>query len=524
MSVRNILFIMADQLRADSVGGAAGAKLSTPHLEALAARGTRFDNAWCPAPICGPSRMSFYTGLYPSSHGAPFNGAPLDAGVMTLGDYLRPLGVRVALVGKTHMRADREGMARLGLEARENHGVLVAEAGFEPWLRHDGLHPDQGDGVGDPDLAYNQYLRAQGYEADNPWHDIANAGLSAEGDVLSGWYLRNARVPARVAPEHSETAWTTDRALDFMDEAGGNPWCLHLSYIKPHWPYIAPAPYHAAYGEEDVWPANRDQAEREDGHPLHRAYMDHDEGVQFSRDDVRRLVIPTYLGLVKELDDNIGRLMAGLAARGRLEDTLIVFTSDHGDFLGDHWLGEKELPFREAAAIPLIVCHPDLPGGPRRSEPVEGIDLIPTFIDALGGDVPRHRLEGRSLLPLLSDGASPADWRDEAIVELDYGPRFARRAVGLAAARGRLWSVRTKDWHYVHHLDLPPSLFDQRNDPGELADLGRDQGYAAIRREMKDRLFEHLIARPIHRTSPAAEIEAQTDDWENGGRIKIGKW
>ncbi len=524
MAVKNILFIMVDQLRADCVGGLPGSKLATPHLEAMAARGTRFTNAWCQSPICGPSRMSFYTGLYPATHGATFNQAPLDAGVMTMGDYLRPLGLRVALAGKTHVRADRDGMARLGLEAREDHGVTVAEGGFEPWLRHDGLYPDNGDGIGNPDLAYNQYLRAQGYEAGNPWHDIANAGLSEDGETLSGWYLRNAAVPARVDPAHSETAWTTDKALDFIAEMDDAPWCLHLSYIKPHWPYIAPAPYHAAFGPEDVWEANREAQERHAGHPVHLAFMEHDESRQFSREATRRLVIPTYLGLVRELDDNIGRLMARLDAMGRLKDTLIVLTSDHGDLLGDHWLGEKELAFRESAQIPLIVYHPDKKGAFLRDDPVEAIDLVPTFIDALGAPVPGHRLEGRSLLPLLGTDAAATGWREALVGELDYAPRQARRSLGLGPDRGRLWSVRTDHWLYVHHLDLPPELYDLRVDPSECHDIGRDADFEPIRREMKDRLFEHLINRPVQRTATPDYVEAQTDDWDAGGRIKVGIW
>ena len=117
-------------------------------------------------------------------------------------------------------------------------------------------------------MAYNRYLRAHGYVADNPWHDFANSAADTDEQVLSGWSMRHAGLPARVAEEHSETAYMTDRALAFIDAAGDQRWCLHLSYIKPHWPYMAPAPYHALYGPGDIPPANRTEAERAAPHPV----------------------------------------------------------------------------------------------------------------------------------------------------------------------------------------------------------------------------------------------------------------
>ncbi|MFN4098819.1 MAG: sulfatase-like hydrolase/transferase, partial [Pararhodobacter sp.] len=268
--VRNILFIMADQLRADYLSCYGHPHLQTPAMDALAARGVRFSRAYVQAPVCGPSRMSFYTGRYVASHGSSYNGVPLRVGEMTMGDHLRPLGLRTAVIGKTHMTEDREGMARLGLHRQSAEGVFAAECGFEPYERDDGLWPDE---VNPHDLAYNRWLRAQGYEGDNPWHANANAGRGQGGEVKSGWLMRNCAEPAAIAEEHSETAYMTKRAMEFIDEAGDQPWCLHLSYIKPHWPYIAPAPYHNMYGPEHVLPANRTEAERQNPHPVVGAFM-----------------------------------------------------------------------------------------------------------------------------------------------------------------------------------------------------------------------------------------------------------
>src|SRR5665213_2874864 len=266
---KNILFIMCDQLRFDYLGCYGHPHLRTPNIDALAARGVRFDRAYVQSPVCGPSRMSFYTGRYMRSHGANWNGFPLRAGEPTLGDHLAELGVRTVLVGKTHMAADRAGLRRLGIDPGSALGVHLSECGFEPYDRDDGLHP-LGRGSRP---AYDNYLRAHGFDAENPWEEWANSADGPGGAVLNGWLLSHGDKPALIPQEHSETPYTTRRAMQFIDEAAqdGRNWCLHLSYIKPHWPYIAPAPYHALYGEQQVLAAVRDATERRDPHPVHGA-------------------------------------------------------------------------------------------------------------------------------------------------------------------------------------------------------------------------------------------------------------
>ena len=164
---RNVLFIMCDQLRWDYLSCAGHRTLHTPNIDALAARGVRFSNAYCQSPICGPSRMSFYTGRYVSSHGATANFVPLRVGERNIGDHLKPLGVRPVLVGKTHMIADREGMQRLGIDPDSRIGVHHREAGFEPFERDDGIHPDR---MMKAQPRYNDDLRDKGHRGGNPWH------------------------------------------------------------------------------------------------------------------------------------------------------------------------------------------------------------------------------------------------------------------------------------------------------------------------------------------------------------------
>jgi arylsulfatase A-like enzyme len=512
--VRNVLFIMADQLRRDYLGCYGHASLKTPHLDALARRGVRFTQAHTSSPVCGPARMSLYTGRTAFSHGASWNFVPLDIGEWTLGDYLRPHGVRVALAGKTHMRADLEGMARLGIAAGSDLGILASECGFEPWERDDGEHPNA---KFEPDLPYNSA---------NPWNDFANSARGPAGETLSGWALRHSRHPARVDRAHSETAYMTDRAIDFMRDAADSPWVLHLSYIKPHWPYIASAPYHALYGAEDVQAACRDPRERVTPHPVVSAFMDMEVGRSFSRDEVRQAVIPAYMGLVKEIDDHLGRVMDYLNQSGRADDTLIIFTSDHGDYLGDHWLGEKELFHEASVGVPLIVCDPDARADASRGTTdarlVEGIDILPTILDAMERPVPAQRIEGASLLGAIRGWPVPV-WREAAFSEIDYAFYPARLSLGIEPAQARAYMVRTRDWKYVHYKGFRPQLFDLANDPQEFNDLGASPLHAGLRSDLQLLLLDRLTDRRNRVSMSDDTVSQRTAGAEKVGII-IGRW
>ncbi|MBT3552595.1 MAG: sulfatase-like hydrolase/transferase [Rhodospirillaceae bacterium] len=521
--VKNILFIMCDQLRWDYLGCARHQALETPHIDGLAKRGVLFARAFVQSAICGPSRMSFYTGRYLASHGSTMNGVPLPVSERTLGDYLRRLGVPTALIGKSHMTADHEAIKRLGLEPRSDAWNHLSECGFDAVERDDGMHLD--DTV-DPDLAYNLYLNSKGYDGRNPWHGWANSADGPNGDILSGWEMANARLAARVDEADSETPYMTRRAIDFISAKGDQPWCLHLSYVKPHWPYMAPVPYHAAYGSDDCLPVRRADRERIDAHPLHLGYMTHPESEVFSHLDRRNSVIPTYMGLVKQIDDQMGVLFEHLEQTGRMDDTMIVFTSDHGDQLGDHWLGEKELFFEESVRIPMIIydpsSHADATRGARDMRLVEAIDLVPTFIDALGGDIPDHILEGRSLLSLLR-GQQPASWREFVVAELNYAYAWCRRDLKLSPDEASATMLRTERWKYIHHETFRAQLFDLQEDPDEFYDLGTDPEFEHLRREMADALFQWLRRRKRRVTLADGEVEARTGAfWDRG--VQLGQW
>jgi arylsulfatase A-like enzyme len=516
--LRNALFIMVDQLRWDYVGAYGSSPVPTPHIDRIARRGMRFDRAFVQGPVCGPSRMSYYTGRYVISHGARWNRVPLSLAERTLGDYLSEAGIAATLAGKSHVLPDTGQLARLGIEIESERGALLREGGFAPIERFDGHSaPDARSG-------YAQFLRSKGLGGDNPWSDYAISVTDADGQARSGWAMRNVHLPARVPEPWSETAYLADRAIDFI-HSRRDRWCLHLSFVKPHWPYVAPAPYHDMFRGKPQLPLVKAARERTDGHPVFLAFQGHEESRSFGDDRIAAHVKPAYMGLVAQVDHHIGRVLDALDQSGQAQDTLIVFCADHGDMLGDHWLGEKELFYEAALRTPLLIVDPrpaaDATRGLASQAMVEAIDVLPTLLDALGvGLAPHeHLLEGRSLLPLV-DGGSPS-WRDAVFSEADYAFRQARWTLGRRPDECRGTMVRTERWKYVQWQGYRPQLFDLQQDPDELDDLGGKD--LPVEREMRDRLLEWSLTRKNRTTVGNAEVEQRTEAVKHHG-IHIGVW
>ena len=520
---KNVLWIMADQLRWDYLSCFGATHIDTPNIDRLAAKGVRFNKAYVQSPICGPSRMSSYTGRYVRSHGSTWNGFPLRIGEPTLGDHLREVGVKCTLVGKTHMTPDKEGMARLGIEPDSTIGALASECGFEVFVRDDGTnHSDYPNRHGED---YDAYLREHGFDGENPWEEWANSAEGPNGELLTGWLLKNSRLPARVPAEHSETAWLTTRGIEYIEQQGDQPWLCHLSYIKPHWPYLAPAPYNDMYGPEDLPPVARTDAERATDHPFLKAWMDTRVCQSFSRDEVRDVVAPAYMGLIKQLDDEMGRLFDYLEKAGRFDDTMIVFCSDHGDNMGDHWLGEKDLFYDCSARIPMIVYDPrpdaDATRGEITNKLVEAIDLVPTFLDFFGAKPKPQVIEGRSLTPLLNGTAT--SWRNCAISEYDYSTREARLTLGVDQNDARLTMVFDGRWKYVHVEGFRPMLYDLQTDPQELVDLGNNPSFADELKRLQDAHFQWTRRHHTRITLTAENVDRMAKGKEPPG-IMIGYW
>lgn len=528
-ALNNVLFIMCDQMRFDALS-CTGGLIDTPNIDALAARGVRFDRAFVQGSVCGSSRMSTYTGRYVQSHGSWYNQVPLSISQRTIGDHVREIGVRGVLVGKTHMAADFSGLDRLRLDPDDPNAAVVRQCGFEPFERDDGLHPETS-----PlrfDLRYNQFLREHGFAGDNPWHTTANSVTGPDGKRLSGWLLEASSYPAIVPDELSETAYMTDRAIDFIREAGDDRWCLHLSYIKPHWPYVVSEPYHDMVSPLDLPVPNRSDAERDTTHPIFRSLQQSRIGEVFSREGIREAVYPAYLGLVKQIDTHLGRLFAELDALGRTDDTMVVLVSDHGDYMGDHWLGEKDWLHEEIVRVPLIVADPrptaDATRGSVSTDLVESIDLAPTFVEALGGTTENNPwLEGQSLLPTIEGhgSASNASARDFAVCQADFGSlELSDGLLDNHPKDLRASMIRTDRYKYVISEIGPNVLFDLDSDPTELHDRADDPALATVRSDLHEQLFGWFRRRDheVTRAKQSADPERMGRDAREG--VFIGYW
>ncbi len=513
---------MCDQLRRDHLGCYGHPYLRTRNIDALAARGVRFDNAFVTSGVCGPSRMSYYTGRTMSSHGANWNRVPLSIGEITLGEYLLSHKRTLALAGKTHVQVDANGMQRLEIARASALGLRLSTGSFLELDRYDGHHePGKESG-------YPAFLRQHGYVSDTPWSDFVIGVEDDTGAIQSGWKMRNVHWPARVAEPHSETAYMTDQAIRYIEQQGDEPWTLHLSYVKPHWPYVAPRPYHNMYSLDQCLPLARRQSELDNAHPMVAAYRSHEESMNFSREEVSNTVRPVYQGLIQQIDDHLGRLWSTLERLDRWQDTLIIFTADHGDFLGDHWLGEKEQFYDTVQRVPMIVYDPsplaDATRGTAEERFMSGIDVVPTVLDALGLPAYEERIEGSSVLPLTrGDTGAVHGWRDYVVSELDYSFRGARLTLGRRPDECRGWMVRDTQWKYVCWLGYRPQLFDLAADPDEYVDLGADPAYEGVRVRMHAKLAEWYGTLKQRVTVDNPSVESKTDSHKDWG-VFFGEW
>jgi len=275
-------------------------------------------------------------------------------------------------------------------------------------------------------------------------------------------------------------------------------------------------------------PVKRHASERDDPHPVYAAMQEHRVSRSFTREEVRQAVIPAYMGLIKQIDDQMGRLFQHLEDRGIADQTMIIFTSDHGDYLGDHWMGEKELFHDAAVKVPLIIYDPDSRADATRgqvcSELVQMIDLLPTFLDIYGGAEVPHILDGQSLRPLLFGEGDRPD-RPYVVCEYDYSFQDARRTLDTPARQAWLRMIYDGRYKYMLAEGYRPMLFDLHEDPDEYHDLGASAAHADVRARLHETLFEWARQPRQRNTIPDATIEStavQERIAESG--ILIGYW
>lgn len=473
----NVLFILADQFRADCLGHLGNEVIKTPNLDRLAREGVSFTHAFNQAAPCGPSRMCIYTSRYMCSTRAINNHTPLRDAHEALPQHLRDAGWDPGLIGYNDYTPD-PGILPEGDERRQKLTYDNCLPGFERVYYH------EYDSV-----EYFDWLRQQGYPEELLNHAAIhspNVPDGGPGEHLAQHY------PAHYKAEHSECAYVTDRAIDYVrdrgESAGDKGWVLSLNYIKPHPPNICCEPYHDMYDPADMPAAARSAAELSPSHPfLQRLAPD-----QLQDDTHLREYRACYYGMITEVDDNLGRLFAELERTGQWEQTLIIFSADHAEHLGDHFLTGKGMFYDGGMRIPWIIRDPspaaDATRGQVRQDFVEAIDSSPTIMDWLGLEVP-DRFQGRSMLPVIrgQDGAAA---KTQIHYEFDY--RQSALAHGATDPDEHLlWVVRDKDYKLVYFADpqMPPLLFDLQADPEELTDLAGESSHQTVVLEYAQRLL-----------------------------------
>ena len=393
----NVLFLMADQMRADALGCYGNTVVQTPNLDALAAHGVRFERMFGAYPVCAPNRASIVTGRYPSVHRLRANGMRLLHSEVTLMQVLREHGYATYGTGKMHFGPQWHFPADGGPIIDPDPATAISpQPGDDeyPWYGFERVALTEDHRMG----PYGEYLAAHGY---NVWDELHSAS-----------YPQSATERSAFPKEHHQTTWITDRAIDMLDDhPGDRPFFLWVSYVHPHHPFNPPAPYDTMYRPQDmplpIWDEGEVAGWPEAYRRKHCALGGEHEAVGldgFTDDDWRR-VKAYYYGMVSQIDTNVGRLMDTLRRQGQLENTVIAFTTDHGENLGDHHLLFKGTTYDCVTRVPFVVSWPGCESpGEVRSPLCSSIDIMPTVLDLTGVPYPEPSpMQGRSLLPAIGD-------------------------------------------------------------------------------------------------------------------------
>lgn len=412
------------------------------------ANGVAFTHAYCQSPICTPSRASFLTGMYASTvHGCMNGNSHWADAAPLVTKLLADVGYDCGLAGKLHLSAAQDR-----IEPRPDDGYRVFE-----WS-HGSCHVDH------PGDCWDAWLKAQG-------HSLAE--------------LR--RNPAEMPVKLHQTTWCTDRAIAFIedgDREAGQPWLFSLNPFDPHPPFDCPKPYVDRYDREAMPGPYFEPGDLEAQVKL--AGVDFQTEARDPESFNARGLQANYFGMVELIDANVGRLMDALERSGQLDNTVVIFTSDHGETLGDHGLLMKGLRFYEGLVrVPLIVSWPgQFAAGIRRDALVELTDLAPTLL-ALAGEQPHDRMQGRSLLPLLTDAQAADEHRP--FVRCEYYHALEPKGVGDGTMlRDRRYKL------CVYHGHPIGELFDLQEDPWEHHNLWDSPEHQAIKCRLMQQSFDAL--------------------------------
>ena len=463
----NVVVLMSDQQRLDTVSCyGLNEVCQTPHIDALAARGVRFDSAFTPTAICSPARASFYTGLYPHKHGVTANGLCLREGVRGLNHYLDEVGYRCGYAGKWHVD-EQTGPTGYGFAGQDFMGYAFPGADLLPGLQF-GAKPRGHN-------PYADYLKERGFDPP-PTVSHRFVGTNPSNQAQEMFALHEGPVESCIE------YFVAEEAMRVLDEVatGEEPFFLWANFWGPHSPSLVPEPYFSMYDPKAI-PEHPGYAETFEKKPYRQQLIERLWGLGDYGWEGFQEIAARYFGHCTLIDDMVGRVVAHLEQLGVLDDTIIVYTSDHGDCLGAHKLIEKgEFMYDEIYRIPLVIAHPDCQApGTACDEFVYLHEIMLSSLDAAGLDVPAN-LDGQSFLPAI-EGRPFANGREEVYCVFDRHFTVANQRM-----------VRTRTHQFTFNSGDPGELYDLQRDPYQLDNVYGDPAYEAVRQDLIGRMNRYM--------------------------------
>ena len=459
----NLLFIWTDEQQYFTMKAYGNEVIQTPNLDRLASESFVFEKAYVTQPVCTPDRASVMSGLYPHTHGCVANNIPLDEKVKTLPEILGDPVYRTAYMGKWH----------LGNE-------IFKQRGFDDWVSIEDNYlsyysPDR-DREARSD--YHHWLVEKGYEPN-------------ERNRFSRSYA------ARLPFEHCKPKFLEEKAIAFLEENKDEPFILYINFLEPHMPFFGPLD-NLYSPDEVILPGNFNDVAAEEDPLYHRLKWEGDQRQYGNTEEEFRELIAKYWGLVTQVDMSVGAILDKLESLGLAENTIVVYTSDHGDMMGAHRMVAKGVMYEEAVRIPFLLKDPRMKTSASMiRERVSQIDIVPTLLDLMGHEVPEY-LQGKSLVPALEKDEFPAEdifieWNSH----LDYRVReWADREITeadsvLLAANPSIRTVISKEGMKLSLSNRDKSqLFDLVNDPLETSNLFYQEEYKETIRELANKIRE----------------------------------
>jgi arylsulfatase len=467
----NILFLWSDQQRPDTLGVYGNSRIRTPHLDRLGETGALFEQAYCPQPVCSPTRASALTGLYPHTHGVRRCNVVLSPTVPTLAELLHAQGYAGGYVGKWH----------LGFELRPQRGF------DDFWGSTEDLYTHHHAGAEEGTSAYYKFLTERGYVPQD------------KGRL--GYPVFNRETAARLPEDVGKPAFMAQECIRFLEANRDRPFILSANFLEPHFPFFGP--FDHMYDPDQIELPASWYGELESTVPRHyqllrREYATKNPYVKSNDEWGWRELTARYWGLCSLVDKYAGRILQRLDELGLAENTIVVYTSDHGDMMGQLRMVTKSVQYEGATRVPFLLRVPGL--APRRiTTSVSLVDLTPTLLDLVGLSVPEY-MQGRSLAPLLREGdgalGRPPD-EDEVVIEWnewDGIDQVWNPVHGVADASEQqppsidARTIRRGCWKMSLYATGEAELYDLQADPEETHNALRDGGVSTVVADLYERL------------------------------------